>query len=45
MLKKINIYLAAVAVVGILFCGCTYVYTHFAKLENTKIVQQLEGGL
>ncbi len=43
MLKKINFYMAIIAVIGALFCGGVYVYTHFAKLENSHIVRSLEG--
>lgn len=42
-MKRINIYLAIVAVVGALFCGGIFAYTHLSSLENSKIVQQLEG--
>lgn len=43
MLRKINITLAIIAVIGAVALVSCYAYDHFAKLENSKIIKQLEG--
>jgi hypothetical protein len=43
MLKKINTSLGIIAIVGLLFCGGVFLYTHFSNIENSHIVQQLGG--
>ncbi len=45
MLRKLNISLGIIALVGALFCGGFYAYTHFSSIENSKVIRNLEGGL
>ena len=44
MLKKVNMYLAILAVVGAMLCGAAYAYTHITDIQNSHIIQKLEGG-
>lgn len=43
MIKKLNITLAVIAVIGALFCGGMYAYNHFSDVQNSKVIQQLGG--
>ena len=43
MLRKLNTALGIIAIVGALFCGGMYAYTHLSSIENSSIVQQLGG--
>lgn len=43
MLRKLNTALGIMAIVGALFVGGMFLYTHFSNIENSEIVQQLGG--
>lgn len=45
MLRKLNVALGVIALIGLLFCVGFYTYNHFTSVENSKIIKQLEGGL
>lgn len=44
MLRKLNITLAVLALVGALFWGGMAAYSHFSNPQNSKVVEKL-GGL
>lgn len=44
MLRKLNTTLAIFAILGALFCGGVFLYTHHSSIENSDIVQQLGGN-
>lgn len=43
MLRKINSVLVIIAVCTSLFCAGCFVYSNFTDVENSKLIQELEG--
>ena len=43
MLRKINIALGCLALLGAIALGVSFAYDHFSDLERSKIITQLEG--
>ena len=44
MLRKINVTLAILCTLGLIFIGAVFAYNHLSDIQNSKVVQQLEGG-
>lgn len=45
MIRKLNITLAILCVIGAVFIGGMLAYEHFSDVSNGKVAQQVESGV
>lgn len=45
MLRKLNITLAILCIIGAAFIGSMLAYEHFSDVHNSKIATQVESGV